>query len=179
MLLNFKEFKPQISKGVWIAPSAQIIGRCEIGEDSSVWFGAVIRADIHFIKIGDRTSIQDLSMIHVWHYTKADMSDGFPTIIGNDVTIGHKAMLHGCIIHDACLIGMSATILDGAEIGRESIVAAGSVVTRNKKFPPGSLIMGTPAKAVRKLTEEDIELIYYSSRNYLSYKNEYLKMDLK
>ncbi len=179
MLLNYKEFKPQISKGVWIAPSAQVIGRCEIGEDSSVWFGAVIRADINFIKIGDRTSIQDLSMIHVWHYTKADKSDGFPTIIGSDVTIGHKAMLHGCIINDACMIGMNATILDGAEISRESIVAAGSVVTQNKKFPPGSLIMGTPAKVVRNLTEKDIELIYYSSRNYVTYKNEYLKMSLK
>jgi len=176
MLLNFKEFKPQIGKGVWIAPSAQVIGRCEIGEDSSVWFGAVIRADINLIKIGERTSIQDMSMIHVWHYTKVDMSDGFPTIIGSDVTIGHKAMLHGCIINDACLIGMNATILDGAEIGRESIVAAGSVVTQNKKFPAGSLIMGTPAKAVRKLTDKDIELIYYSSRNYVSYKNVYLKM---
>ena len=176
MLLNFKEFKPQIGKGVWIAPSAQVIGRCEIGEDSSVWFGAVIRADINLIKIGERTSIQDMSMIHVWHYTKVDMSDGFPTIIGSDVTIGHKAMLHGCIINDACLIGMNATILDGVEIGRESIVAAGSVVTQDKKFPPGSLIMGTPAKAVRKLTEKDIELIYYSSRNYVSYKNVYLKM---
>jgi len=176
MLLNFKEFKPQIGKGVWIAPSAQVIGRCEIGEDSSVWFGAVIRADINLIKIGERTSIQDMSMIHVWHYTKVDMSDGFPTIIGSDVTIGHKAMLHGCIINDACLIGMNATILDGADIGRESIVAAGSVVTQNKKFPAGSLIMGTPAKAVRKLTDKDIELIYYSSRNYVSYKNVYLKM---
>ena len=92
------------------------------------------------------------------------------------MTIGHKAMLHGCIINDACLIGMNATILGGAEIGRESIVAAGSVVTQNKKFPAGNLIMGTPAKAVRKLTDKDIELIYYSSRNYVSYKNVYLKM---
>ncbi len=179
MLLNFKEFKPQIGKGTWIAPSAQVIGRCQIGEDSSVWFGAVIRADIHFIKIGDRTNIQDLSMIHVGDYTQADKSDGFPTIIGNDVTIGHKAILHGCTIHDVCLIGMNATILDGAEISKESIVAAGSVVTQHKKFPSGSLIMGTPAKVVRKLTDKDIELIYYASRNYLSNKNEYLKMNLK
>ena len=122
MLLKFKKWFPRIKKSSWVAPSADVIGNVKIGKDSSIWFGTVIRGYVHYIKIGKRTSIQDGSMIHVTHYKKEDMSDGNPTIIGDDVTVGHKVMLHGCIVEDACLIGMSATILDGAVIGKESIV---------------------------------------------------------
>lgn len=175
MILNYKRLTPEIGKGTWIAPDATVIGNVAIGEDCSVWFGSVIRGDIHYIKIGNRTNVQDLSVIHVTHYRKKDMSDGFPTIIGCNVTIGHKVMLHGCKINDSCLIGMNAVIMDGAEINRESIVAAGAVVTQNKKFPSQSLILGAPAKAVRKLTEQEIESIYYSANQYVSYKNVYLK----
>ncbi|MCD4819988.1 MAG: gamma carbonic anhydrase family protein [Candidatus Cloacimonetes bacterium] len=173
MISNFKDISPKLGKNVWIAPSADVIGRCEIGEDCSIWFNAVVRGDVHFIKIGKRTNVQDLAMLHVNQYQKEDMSDGNPLIIGNDVTIGHKAMLHGCTIEDACLIGMSATILDGAVIGKESIVAAGSVVTMNKKFPPRSVIMGIPAKIVRQLTDEEIKALYESANHYVGYKEDY------
>lgn len=178
MILSYKKFTPKIGENTFIAPTADIIGRCEIGNDCSFWFGVVIRGDVHYIKIGDRTNVQDLSMIHVSHYKKKDMSDGFPTVIGSDVTIGHRVMLHGCKIEDACIIGMSTTILNGAEIGKESIVAVGSVVTQNKKFPPQSLIIGTPAKFLRKLSDKEIESIYESAKNYVKYKNEYLQMNL-
>ncbi|NOQ30893.1 MAG: gamma carbonic anhydrase family protein [Helicobacteraceae bacterium] len=174
MLMNYKEYKPTLGKNTWVAESADVIGRAEIGKDCSIWFGSVVRADVHYIKIGDRTSIQDLSMVHVTHHKKADMSDGNPTIIGDDVTIGHRVMLHGCTIENACLIGMSATILDGAVIGEESIVGAGSLVTKNKKFPPRSLIMGSPAKVVRELNTEEIKELYASAERYVSFKNDYI-----
>lgn len=173
MLISFKEWTPQLQENAWIAPGASVIGRVEMGEDSAVWFGCVVRGDVHHIKIGDRSNIQDLSMIHVTHHKKEDMSDGHPTIIGNDVTVGHRVMLHGCTIEDACLIGMSATILDGAVIGKESIVGAGALVTKNKKFPPRSLIMGSPAQVVRELTEEEVKELYASASRYVKFKNEY------
>ncbi|MCF7792545.1 MAG: gamma carbonic anhydrase family protein [Candidatus Cloacimonetes bacterium] len=177
MISKFKEYEPELGKKVFVAKTAEIIGMCEIGEDSSVWFGAVIRGDIHYIKIGERTSIQDLSMIHVTRFTKKDMSDGFPVKIGNDVTVGHKAMLHGCTVEDACLIGMSATLLDGCRIGTESIVAAGAVVPPNKTYPPRSLIMGVPAKVVRQLSDEDVQGIYQSAQHYVNFKNDYLNLE--
>lgn len=173
MIYKFRGYSPVIKKDAWIADSADVIGEVEIGEDTSIWFGTVVRGDVHYIKIGDRTSIQDCSMVHVTHYKKEDKSDGHPTIIGNDVTVGHRVMLHGCTIEDACLIGMSATILDGAVIGKESIVGAGSLVTKGKKFPPRSLIMGSPAKVVRELTEEEVAELYASAKRYVSFKNEY------
>ena len=174
MILQYKGMSPKIGKNCWIAKSADVIGDVKMGEDVSIWFGCVIRGDVHYIQIGDRTNIQDLSMIHVTHYTKDDKSDGFPTIIGNDVTIGHRVMLHGCIIEDACLIGMSATILDGAVIGKESIVGAGSLVTKNKKFPPRSLIVGSPAKVVRELTDKEVKELYDSAKRYVNFKNNYM-----
>ncbi len=173
MLYDFKNFTPKLGKNTWIAPSADVIGNVTIGEDCSIWFGTVIRGDVHYITIGDRTSIQDLSMVHITHHKKADRSDGSPTVIGNDVTIGHKVMLHGCTIEVACLVGMSATILDNAVIGKESIVGAGSLVTKGKKFPPRSLIIGSPAKVVRELTDEEVEELYASAKRYVSFKNEY------
>ena len=177
MILRYKDTFPQIAKSAWIAPSADIVGDVEIGEESSVWFGCVIRGDVHFIKIGKRTSIQDLSMIHVTHFEKEKkLGDGFPTIIGDDVTIAHRVMLHGCKIGNACLIGMSTTILDGAEIGDESIVGAGALVTGGKKFPPRSLILGSPAKVVRSLSDEEVEKIYQNAKNYVKYKNEYIDL---
>ena len=173
MLYNFRGEKPKIGSNTWVADSADVIGEVECGKDCSIWFGCVVRGDVHYVKIGDRTNIQDLSMVHVTHYKKVDKSDGNPTIIGNDVTIGHRVMLHGCTIEDACLIGMSATILDGAVIGRESIVGAGSLVTKNKVFPPKSLIMGSPAKVVRQLSDEEVKELYASASRYVKFKNEY------
>jgi carbonic anhydrase/acetyltransferase-like protein (isoleucine patch superfamily) len=174
MLLKYKEWFPKFGANSFIAPDSTVIGNVTCGEDVSIWFGCIVRGDVHKIVIGDRTNIQDLSMIHVTHYKKADMSDGYPTIIGNDVTVGHKVMLHGCTIEDACLIGMSATILDGAVIGKESIVGAGTLVTKGKVFPPRSLIMGAPAKLIRELNDEEILELYASAKRYVSFKNDYL-----
>ncbi|HIP03398.1 MAG TPA: gamma carbonic anhydrase family protein [Campylobacterales bacterium] len=173
MIMKYKDLIPKMGKGSWIAPSADVIGDVTMGKDCSIWFGTVIRGDVHKIVIGDRTSVQDLSMVHVTHYKLEDKSDGNPTIIGDDVTIGHRVMLHGCTIENACLIGMSATILDGAVIGEESIVGAGSLVTKNKIFPPRSLIMGSPAKVVRPLTEKEIKELYTSASRYVEFKNNY------
>jgi len=165
MIYTYKNIKPKIKKSAWIAPSADIIGKVKIGKDSSVWYGTVLRGDVAKIKIGNRTNIQDLSMIHVHH--------GQPTILGDDVTVGHQVMLHGCTIGNACLIGMSATILDGAVIGDHSIVGSKSLVTSNKKFPPRSLIMGTPAKRIRELTDTEVEEILQNAKNYIAYKSDY------
>lgn len=175
MVYKFKEIFPKIGDNSWIAPSADVIGDVTCGKDCSIWFGAVVRGDVHFIKIGDRVNIQDLSMVHVTHYKKDDRSDGNPTIIGDDVTIGHRVMLHGCTIENACLIGMSATILDGAVIGKESIVGAGALVTKNKVFPPRSLIMGTPAKVIRELSEDEVKELYASASRYVAFKQDYLE----
>lgn len=173
MTYPFKQWEPELGENTWIAQSADVIGNVTLGEDCSVWFGCVVRGDVHRIVIGDRTNIQDLSMVHVTHYKKPDMSDGHPTVIGSDVTIGHRVMLHGCTIGNACLIGMSATILDGAVIGDESIVGAGALVTKNKVFPPRSLIMGSPAKAVRTLNDDEVKELYASAQRYVSFKEDY------
>ncbi|RXK14353.1 gamma carbonic anhydrase family protein [Halarcobacter mediterraneus] len=165
MLIKFKNNYPKIHPTSWIAPSADVIGKVEIGENSSVWFGCVLRGDINNIKIGKNTNVQDLSMIH--------MDTDSQTILGDNVTIGHKVMLHGCTIEDNCLIGMSATILDHAVIGQGSIVGANSLVTSGKKFPPKSLIMGSPAKVVKQLTDEDVNKLIKHAGRYVDYKNDY------
>ena len=173
MIHKYKNMLPKLGSNTWVAPSADVVGDVTCGDECSIWFGCVVRGDVHYIQIGDRVNIQDLSMIHVTHYKKEDKSDGNPTIIGNDVTIGHRVMLHGCEIEDACLIGMSATILDGAVIGKESIVGAGSLVTKNKKFPPRSLIIGSPAKLVRELNDEEVKELYASASRYVEFKKDY------
>ncbi len=173
IIMPYKELNPKIDSSAWVAPGAVVVGDVEIGEDCSIWFGVVIRGDVHKIRIGKRVSVQDLSMIHVTHYKKPDKSDGSPTIIGDDVTIGHKVMLHGCTIEDACLIGMSATILDDAVIGKESIVGAGALVTKGKKFPPRSLILGSPAKVVRELSEDEVKELYASANRYVKFMSGY------
>jgi len=173
MIKSYDKITPKIGKKVFVANSADIIGEIDIGDDSSVWFGCVIRGDVNYIHIGKRVNIQDMSMIHVTH-ASMENPEGNPTIIEDDVTIGHKVMLHGCTVKRGSLIGMSATILDGAVIGEESIVGANSLVTKGKIFPPRSLIMGTPAKVIRSLNDEEIEEIYNSSKRYVDYKNSYL-----
>lgn len=173
MILPFQGILPHIASDVFVAHSADIIGEVSIKEGSSIWFGAVIRGDVNTITIGKNTSIQDLSMVHVTHFKREDKSDGYPTIIGDNVTVGHCVTLHGCTIEDACLIGMSSTILDGAIIGKESIVAAGSLVTKNKVFPPRSMIMGNPAKLIRELSNEEVASLYQSADNYVRFKKMY------
>lgn len=165
MILKFKNFYPKIDPSAWIAPSADLIGNIKIEENSSVWFGCVIRADVNEVVVGKNTNIQDLSCIHTDTNSK--------TIIGDNVTIGHRVMLHGCKIENNCLIGMSATILDNAVIGEGSIVGANSLVTYGKVFPPRSLIMGSPAKVVRELSEDEVNNLIEHSMHYVDYKNEY------
>jgi len=166
MLKKYKGKWPRLGEGVFIEDSAQVIGDVEIGANSSIWFNAVVRGDVHFIRIGDRTNVQDNSTLHV---TK----DTYPLIIGNDITIGHNVVLHGCTVRDRCLIGMGAIVLDNAEIGEDSIVGAGALVTEGMKIPPGSLVLGIPAKVVRGLKPEEKARILKSAQNYIEYSRNY------
>lgn len=178
MLIAFKGKNPKIGQNVFIAQGAKIIGEVEIGDESSVWFNCVLRADVNFIKIGKRTNIQDLTTIHVWHREfneDGSLKDvGFPTSIGDDVTIGHNCVIHACTIKDRVLIGMNAVVMDDALIEEDSIVGAGSVVTKGKKFPPRSLILGNPAKFVRELKEEELAFLKISAQNYVHFKDDFL-----
>lgn len=158
---------PKIHPSVYLSENVYIIGDVEIGEDSSVWFGSVIRGDVNYIRIGRRTNIQDNSVIHVTH-------DTHPTIVGDKVTVGHRVVLHGCVLGNNILVGMGAVIMDGVEIEDYVLVGAGALVTPNKKIPSGVLVAGVPAKIVRDLKEEEIRLIEESAENYVRYKNEYL-----
>lgn len=168
MLMPYKGISPKIHPTAFIVDSASVIGDVEIGEHSSVWFHTVIRGDVHHIRIGSSTNVQDNSTLHV---TK----DTYPLIIGDDITIGHNVVLHGCTIKDRCLIGMGAIILDNAEIGEDSIVGAGSLVTEGMKVPPGSLVLGLPGKVVRALRPEEKERIKRSAQNYIEYSRNYLQ----
>lgn len=158
---------PTIPETVYLAPTATVIGDVLLGEHASIWFGVVIRGDVNYIRIGDRTNIQDNSTIHVTH-------DTFPTIVGSDVVGGHNILLHGCVVRDRVLIGMGSTILDGAEVGEESIVGAGSLLTPGMKIPPRSLVLGRPGKVVRQVTDAEVEeMILAGVRNYVRYKETY------
>ena len=170
MILPYRDYQPQVGKGGWVAPSATLIGDVVLGEDVSLWFGTIVRGDVHRIRIGARTNIQDLSVVHITQHEGGERvdQDGHPTIIGCDVTVGHRAILHGCTVGDLCLIGMGAIILDGAVIGQESIVGAGSVVTEGKQFPDGVLILGAPAKVVRELTADQIERLKFNAEHYVA-----------
>lgn len=156
---SFKAQNPKIHKSCFVAPSATLIGQVELGKGANVWFGCVLRGDINKIIVGDNTNIQDLTMVHV--------VESIPAIIGDNVTIGHSAVIHACKIGNGSLIGMQACILDGAEIGEESIVAAGSLVPPGKKYPPRSMIMGNPAKVVRELSPDEIRQYSNHYKTYL------------
>ena len=150
---------PSVASTAWIADSAQVMGHVELGEDASVWFGVVIRGDTETIRIGRGSNIQDCSVLH------ADI--GKPLIVGDNVTVGHKVMLHGCTIGDGSLIGIGAIVLNGAKIGKGCIVGAGALVTEGKEFPDGSMIIGSPAKAVRELTAEQQAHLQLSALHYI------------
>lgn len=166
VILPYADRTPVLHESVYLAHGAVILGDVEIGEDSSVWFNCVLRGDVHEIRVGRRTNIQDLTMCHVT-YNKHALH------IGNDVTIGHSAMLHGCTIEDAVLIGMQATVLDGARVRRHSMVAAGAVVREGFEVPEGTLVAGVPAKVVRELTEAEHAKLYQSAQNYIDYVASY------
>ncbi len=158
-LLPHGDAFPEVAPSAWVAPGAHVIGAVHLGEQSSVWYGAVLRGDTEPIRIGARTNVQDGCVLHA--------DPGYPAIIGDDCVVGHNAIVHGCRIGDGCLVGMGATILNGAKIGEGSIVAAGALVTEGKEFPPRSLIVGTPAKPVREVTEEQTQSIAHGVREYV------------
>ncbi len=153
---------PKLAEGVFLASGVKIIGDVEIGENSSVWYNTVIRGDVHYIRIGTMTNVQDCSMLHV-------TNGRFPLNIGNKVTIGHSVTLHGCTIKDLCLIGMGAVILDGAVVEEKAIVAAGAVVKPSFVVPSGKLVAGVPAKVVRDLTTAELEEFEKSAKRYKKY----------
>jgi carbonic anhydrase/acetyltransferase-like protein (isoleucine patch superfamily) len=151
---------PRIAETAWVAGNASVIGRVELAADASVWYGCVLRGDNDWIRIGRGSNIQDNSVLHT--------DTGVPLTVGEDVTVGHQVMLHGCTIGDGSLVGIQTVILNGAKIGKHCIVGAGSLVTEGKAFPDGTLIMGSPAKVVRELTAEQIERLAWSARHYVA-----------
>jgi len=167
MLRPFRGTLPRVHATAFVDDSAQVIGDVEIGEESSIWMTVVIRGDVNRIRIGRRTNIQDGSIVHV-------MRDTHPTTLGDDVTVGHMALLHGCAIEDRCLIGMGAILLNGAHIGAESIVAAGTLVTEGMIVPPRSLVMGRPGKVKRPLTDAELATIQDLADRYVGYRLEYM-----
>ncbi len=171
---SFKTMSPSFDDSVFIDLSAVVIGDVVIGSDSSVWPLAVIRGDMHKIRIGERTSIQDGSILHITHAGPFN-KDGWPLSIGSEVTIGHKTVLHGCEIHDHVLVGNGAIIMDGAVIPKNCIVGANCLVPPGKKLESGYLYVGSPCKKARALTEKEISFFSYTANNYVKLKNDYLK----
>lgn len=166
MIRRFRDFVPVIDPSAYVDESAQVIGDVVVGAESSVWMNVVIRGDVHHIRIGRRSNIQDLTMVHV-------MRDTHPTIIGDEVTIGHSAVVHGVTIEDRVLIGMAAVLLNGVHIGRDSTVAAGTLLTEGTRIPPRSLVMGRPGKVKRELNDGEVAEIRGYADNYVAYRLEY------
>jgi carbonic anhydrase/acetyltransferase-like protein (isoleucine patch superfamily) len=173
-LRPFNNSQPQLGERVFIDPACVVIGDVVIGDDSSIWPGTIIRGDVNHIRIGARSNIQDGTVIHVSHSGPNGKPVGFPTLIGDDVTIGHGAIIHACSIADACLIGMGAIVLDGAVVENNGFVGAGAVIPPGKTVASGELWLGNPAKCVRKLSEREIEQLYYSAAHYVRLKDMYL-----
>jgi len=168
MIRPFKNIDPKVHQTAFIADDAIVIGDVEIGKDASVWFGAVVRGDVNRIRIGARTNIQDMTIIHVSSKTHA-------TILEDEITVGHRVTLHGCHVESGCLIGIGALLLDGVRVGTNSLVAAGSLLTPGTQIPPNSLVMGSPAKVKRELTSDELAKLQQSWRNYVELKQHYEK----
>lgn len=170
---TYKQYTPQLGNKVWVDPSAVVIGDVQVGDDCSIWPCTVIRGDMHQIRIGKRCSIQDGSVLHITHAGPFN-ADGYPLSIGDDVTVGHKVILHGCTLGNRILVGMGAIVMDGAVVEDEVVIGAGSLVSPGKVLKSGYLYMGSPAKAARPLTEEEKSFFSYSSANYVRLKDTYL-----
>jgi carbonic anhydrase/acetyltransferase-like protein (isoleucine patch superfamily) len=166
MIQKFKKFKPEIHENSFIAGNADIIGRVKIEEEANIWFGVVLRGDLNKIHIGRGSNIQDNSTVHV-------DADGPGTMVGEYVTVGHNSVLHGCTIGNHSLVGMGAIVLEGAVVGEETIIGAGSLVTSNKVIPSGVLCMGSPAKVIRELTEEEKKGLRKNAQEYIELASEY------
>jgi carbonic anhydrase/acetyltransferase-like protein (isoleucine patch superfamily) len=172
LIQTYKGITPKFGKDCFVAANAVIIGDFIAGDNVSIWHGVSMRGDVNYIRIGNNSNVQDNSVCHVTKNTH-------PLIIGDNVTIGHGAVVHGCVIQDHCLIGMNSTVLDGAEIGEGSIVAAGAMVPAGMQVPPRSLVVGVPAKIKKELTMKDVEFIDSFANNYLEEKEIYLQEGLK
>ncbi|PJZ24993.1 gamma carbonic anhydrase family protein [Leptospira hartskeerlii] len=166
-ILEYMGKRPIFKDGVFLAPGSLVVGDVVIGKDSSIWFQTLIRGDVNYIRIGDNVNIQDMTVVHVSRNTH-------PVEIGDNVSVGHRAVLHGCKLKNNSFVGMGAIIMDGVELGEYSFVAAGAMVTPGKIIPPGAMVMGSPAKIVRDITEEERNLIERTAANYVTYKNNYL-----
>lgn len=167
MLRSYRGTAPRVAPCAYIDLSAQVVGDVEIGARSSIWMNAVVRGDVHYIRIGAETNVQDGSVLHV-------MRDHHPLVLGDRVTVGHNVTLHGCHIENDCLIGMGAVVLNGARIGSGSIIGAGAVVTEGTVVPPASFFLGTPARFKKQLGEEDLAVIRRYAANYVEYARNYL-----
>lgn len=166
MLLPFNGIAPQIDLTAYVQSSARVIGDIHLGAQASVWFNVVVRADVHHVRIGNRTNIQDNSTIHV-------TGGVWPTVVGEEVTVGHGVILHGCTIGSRCLVGIGAIVLDGCEIGDECLIGAGALLTPGTKVAPGHLLLGSPAKIVRKLKPAERDHIRQSAQNYVDRATQY------
>ena len=166
-VIPFGAKMPRLAEDVFVAPGAHVIGDVEMGAQGSVWFGTQVRGDVHHIRIGDRVNLQDNSVVHV-------TTDTNPTIVGNDVTVGHRAILHGCTVQDGALIGMGAIVMDRAVVGAGALVAAGALVVEGTEIPPGMLAMGSPARVTRALKAEERAYIAYSAKHYVNIAIQYV-----
>lgn len=166
LIISFKEISPKIDPTAFVAHDANIIGDVEIGEDASVWFGSILRGDVNYIRIGARTNIQDQTIIHV-------SSKGLPTIVEEEVTVGHRVTLHACHVERGCLIGIGAILMDGVRVGANSLVGAGSLLTPGTQIPPRSLVIGSPGRVKRELTEVELASLQHSWQNYVKLKDQY------
>lgn len=173
-LRSFKGVSPVLGERVYVDPAASVIGDVVLGDDASVWPQTVIRGDVNFVRIGARTNVQDGTVIHVSHDGPHAKLGGFATVIGEDVTIGHKAVIHACRIEDAVLIGMGAIVLDGAVVRKHGFVGAGALIAPGKQVGEGELWLGNPARMVRMLSDAEIEALYYSAGHYVRLKDDYL-----
>lgn len=170
----YRDTLPRLGQRVYVDPAATLVGDVELGDDVSLWPGTVVRGDVNFIRIGARTNVQDGTVVHVSHDGPHAKLGGFATVIGEDVTIGHKAIIHACRIEDAVLVGMGAIVLDGAVLRKHAFVGAGALVAPGKQVGEGELWLGNPAKKVRMLSDAEIEALYYSAQHYVRLKDDYL-----
>ena len=171
MLRSFRNVVPTIDPSAYVDESAQLIGDVVLGAESSIWLNAVVRGDVNYIRIGRQSNLQDGVIVHVNH------QPSYPTIVGERVTVGHAAILHGCVVEDRCLIGMGAILLNGSHVGSDSIVAAGTLVSERTVIPPRSLVMGSPGKVRRALTDAELAFILEGAANYVRYRLEYMDQD--
>ncbi|WP_270222702.1 gamma carbonic anhydrase family protein [Kosakonia cowanii] len=176
VLRPYKDLFPTIGQRVMVDPTSVVVGDVRMAEDVGIWPLVVIRGDVNYVEIGARTNIQDGSVLHVTHKSSYN-PEGNPLLIGEDVTVGHKVMLHGCIIGHRVLVGMGSIVLDGAVIEDEVMIGAGSLVPQNKRLQSGYLYLGSPVKQIRPLTEAEIEGLRYSANNYVKWKDEYLTQE--